>query len=440
MLDPKLLERDAEEVAKNLSRRGQVVGLNELLELFKRRKALIFELQKHQEERNSQSKLLGKASKEQIDAVREAMRSLGQAIREKELLLKEVEAKIEDLALRVPNIPRADVPDGKDADDNVEIKRVLTPRKFDFQPRDHVELGELTDTIDLERAAKISGARFGFFKGQASRLNRALIQMMTDYHVSKGDTELTPPYLVKASALVGTGSLPKFKEDLFEVPRHDTEPLYLIPTAEVPVTNYYADEILEEHKLPARFCAHSACFRSEAGSAGRDTRGMIRVHQFEKVEMVRFCIPEQANVELEDIVSRASELLSLLELPHRIVTLCAGDMGFQPEKTIDVEVWLPSQNTYREISSCSAYGTFQARRANIRYRAVSKAQGGKAPVEYVATLNGSGLPMGRTLVAIYENYQQADGSIRVPKVLQPYMNGLSVIPVYPSPASGGGRF
>ncbi|HXW59942.1 MAG TPA: serine--tRNA ligase, partial [Myxococcota bacterium] len=303
---------------------------------------------------------------------------------------------------------------------NVVVKEVLKKPSFAFSPRDHLELGTMTDTIDMSRAAKISGARFAFLKGAGAKLNRALLQFFCDFHVERGDCELTPPYMVREHAMVGAGTFPKFKEDAFKVVPAGDEPYYLIPTAEVPVTNYFADEILDEESLPLRFCAYSPCFRAEAGAAGKDTRGLVRLHQFEKVEMVRFAKPEQAMAELNLMVERASLLLSLLQLPHRIVELCGGDLGFHAEKTFDLEVFLPGQNAFREISSCSSFGSFQARRAKIRMKSAGK-------IEPIVTLNGSGLPLGRTLVAIYENHQQADGSIRIPEVLWPFMGNERLI-------------
>lgn len=429
MLDLKALEKDQEGFEKRLGRRGLVPGLSELLELSQERKSLISTMQVQQEQRNAASKALSQGNKDEIEKQRASLRDLAQSIKEKEAKLKEVEQKIEAFSLVLPNIPRDDVPSGESADDNVVVRTVLEPRVFSFPVRDHVELGENLGILNFERAAKISGPRFAFLQGAASRLNRALINFMTDYHVEHGDLELTPPYLVKESAMIGTGQFPKFVEDAFRVP-HGEHDLFLIPTAEVPVTNYLSGEIVEEAQLPLRFCAYSACFRAEAGAAGRDTRGLIRQHQFEKVEMVRFATPAQSNDELEAMVARASDMLSKLELPHRVVVLCTGDMGFQSEKTFDLEVWLPGQNCYREISSCSAFGSFQARRAQIRYRATSEVAGKPGKVEPLVTLNGSGLPLGRTLVAILENHQNADGSVNVPKALQPYMNGMTVIANY----------
>ena len=427
VLDLKALEKDPQAFEEKLKRRGQVAGLSELLELISSRKSLIVESQKQQEALNLASKALGQASKEEIEQKRAELKALSHAIKEREVRLKEVEEQLEAIALTIPNVPRDDVPFGKSEEDNVEVRKVLTPRVFDFPVRDHVEIGERAGIFDFARAAKVSGSRFAFLQGAGSRLNRALLQFLTDYHVDHGDTELTPPYLVRAHAMVGTGQLPKFKEDAFEVPAHQGESFYLIPTAEVPVTNFLADEIIDEAELPKRYCAYSACFRAEAGAAGKDTRGLIRQHQFEKVEMVRFATPKQANDELEAMVQRASDMLTLLELPHRVIVLCTGDMGFQSEKTYDIEVWLPGQGCYREISSCSAFGSFQARRARIRYRPTPAHAGDKPKPEPLVTLNGSGLPLGRTLVAILENHQQADGSVLIPKALHPYMRGMTQI-------------
>ncbi|MES2503799.1 MAG: serine--tRNA ligase [Myxococcota bacterium] len=421
MIDLKAFEKDPELFAQKLKRRGEIENLPELLKLVKERKALIAASQKLQEERNEANKSLGKAAKEEIELKRGALKELGQKIKDQEAELRRLEDALNFVALRIPNMPADDVPTGAGDEDNVEVRRVGTPREFEFTPLDHVELGSRLDIIDIERAAKTSGSRFAFLKGQASKLNRALIQYFCDFHTNLGDTELTPPYLVRAAAMVGVGQFPKFKEDVFEIQVPESEPFYLIPTAEVPVTYYHADEILNIAAMPMRYCAYSACFRAEAGSAGRDTRGLIRVHQFEKVEMVRFCTAAQAEAELDAMVARASQMLSELELPHRVVALCTGDIGFHSQKTYDLEVWLPAQNTFREISSCSSFGTFQARRAKIRYK---DEQGQTQPV---TTLNGSGLPLGRTLVAILENHQQADGSIHIPKVLQPYMGGLTCL-------------
>lgn len=428
MLDLKALEKDPEGFAKRLQRRGEIAGLSELVELIAKRKSVVQAAQIEQELLNAKSKALGKASKDEIEQCRTELRELSQRVKDKETELKDVELKLEQLAATIPNVPRDDVPMGTSDADNLEIKRIGAPRAFHFTPRDHVEIGQLTGTIDLQRAAKISGSRFVFLRRAASKLNRALIQYFLDFHSNHGDEELVPPYLVKAQAMYGTGQFPKFAEDVFHVPVPNADSLYLIPTAETSVTGFFADEILEEHQLPARFCAYSACFRSEAGSAGRDTRGIIRMHQFEKVEMVRFATPEQADDELERMVERASAILTSLDLPHRVMCLCTGDTGFSSEKTYDIEVWLPGQNTYREISSCSVFGSFQARRSNIRYRPLSEPGSNKKPKpEFLVTLNGSGLPLSRTIVAIMENHQQEDGSFTIPKVLRPYMGGMSKV-------------
>ncbi len=426
MLDLKLLEKEPDVVAAKLARRGEIAGLSELLALVSERKRRVHEAQILQEQRNQASDSLKSASKDVIDAKRTELRALSTTIKEHETTLKDLEARLEQLALTIPNIPSDDVPNGSSEDDNVLIRTIGILPEFSFKVRDHIELGEKLNIIDFERAAKVSGARFAFLRGQGSQLNRALIQYMSDFHTARGDTELTPPYLVREEALYGVGQLPKFKEDVFEVPFGE-KPLYLISTAEVPVTNFFADEILPQEQLPLRMFAYSACFRSEAGSAGKDTRGLIRVHQFEKVEMVRFATPEQAAAEHEEMIDRASTMLTELGLPHRIMALCMGDLGFQAEKKIDLEVWLPGQNCYREVSSCSSFGTFQARRAKIRYRPSADGAGKSAKPEVLVTLNGSGLPLGRTIVAILENHQQEDGSVRIPEVLRPYMGGKSRI-------------
>jgi seryl-tRNA synthetase len=423
MHDLKWLENNADEARSLLKKRGEVPDLARLLDLMKDRRALIIAGEDLKRRRNEINDALKKADKSEIEKRREEMRELAQKVKESDLKLAAVEEDLKCLSLVLPNLPRADVPNGSSEKDNVVVREVLEKPKFSFQPRDHVELGQLTDTIDLARAAKISGARFAFLKGAGSRLNRALIQFFADFHGEKGDTELTPPYMVREATMIGTGLFPKFKDDAFRVQNADEDPYFLIPTAEVPVTNYYADEILDEKLLPLRLFAYSPCFRAEAGAAGRDTKGIIRVHQFEKVEMVRFATPAQAMKEFMLMVERASTLLSLLELPHRIVELCGGDIGFHSEKTFDLEVYLPGQDAFREISSCSSFGSFQARRAKIRMRS----EDGK--IEPLVTLNGSGLPLGRTIVAIFENHQEADGSVRVPKVLQKYMGGLQKIAV-----------
>ncbi len=427
MLDLKLLERDPEGIKQRLLRRGAVPQLSELLALMHERKTLIASAQILQEKRNAESKALGQASKEEIEHKRAGLREVGERIREEEAKLREVEEKLAAIALAIPNIPRDDVPDGLDDSQNPEVKRVGEIPHFAFAVKDHVEIGHALGVLDLTRAAKVSGARFAFLQGAGSRLNRALASFFAEFHLARGDTELSPPFLVREHAMVNTGQLPKFKEDAFEVPLAGEESMYLIPTAEVSVTNYFANETLEEGELPKRFCAYSPCFRAEAGSAGKDTRGLIRMHQFEKVEMVRFATLEQADAELLDMVERASAILTALGLSHRIVEHCAGDLGFQAEKSFDIDVWFPAQNQYREISSCSSCGVFQARRAEIRYRPKATSENQKPKLQYVATLNGSGLPLGRTLAALLENHQQADGSVKIPEALWPYMGGVRVL-------------
>lgn len=421
MNDLKWIEANIEEAKALQKKRGSDAGIDQLVEIFKERRALILQSEALKKKRNDINDILKSKDKSEIEKCREEMRELSNSIKNGDRALVELEEKLSALALAVPNFPRKDVPEGTSADDNVVIKEVLSRRKFDFTPRDHVELGQLTDTIDFARAAKISGARFAFLKGAGARLNRALLQFFTDFHVNQGDVELAPPFMVRVQAMIGTGQFPKFVDDAFKVVKEDEEPFYLIPTAEAPVTNFLADEIIDEASLPLRYCAYSPCFRSEAGAAGKDTRGLIRMHQFEKVEMVRFAKIEDAMKELDLMVERASTLLTMLELPHRVVELCGGDLGFTAEKTFDLEVYLPGQEAFREISSCSSFGHFQARRAKIRTRVAS----GK--IETLATLNGSGLPLGRTIVGIYENHQQADGSIRIPPALRPYMGGLEYI-------------
>lgn len=423
MLDLKLLEHDPEGVRQALERRGQVPGLDDVLALVKERKELIAKVQVEQEERNAVNQKMKGAAKDEIDARRAELRALSDRIKEGEQRLKELEAALEAKVLPLPNLPLPEVPDGADESANVEVRRVGEPPRFDFEIKDHVDLGVSLGVLDFERGAKVSGARFTFLRGDGARLQRALASFMLDYHLAHGDLELSPPYLVTGQTMMGTGQLPKFEEDLFKVPRGEGEPLYLIPTAEVPLTNYYADEILDEEELPRRLCAWTPCFRAEAGAAGRDTRGLIRQHQFEKVEMVRFSTPEQAEAELDLMVERASGILSALELPHRVMLLCTGDMGATAEKTYDLEVWLPGQDTYREISSCSRCGTYQARRAKIRYRPVGEDPKKRPKPRPLITLNGSGLAVGRTLVALLENHQQKDGSVRVPERLRPYLGG-----------------
>lgn len=421
MNDLKWIEANVDEAKRLLAKRGEVLGIDKLLELINKRREQILLTEEQKRKRNEINDQLKAADKSEIDKKREEMRSLSNEIKDSDKKLSDLELELEELALNIPNIPHEDVPVGKSAADNVVVKQVLNKPEFSFKARDHVELGQLTDTIDFARAAKISGARFAFLKGAGARLNRALMQFFCDFHNDLGDIELSVPFMVRKQAMLGTGQFPKFVDGVFHVVKEGEENYYLIPTAEAPVTNFLADEIIDEAKLPLRYCAYSPCFRSEAGAAGQDTRGLIRMHQFEKVEMVRFAKPEQAMAELDLMVERASSLLRKLGLCHQVVNLCGGDLGFTSEKTFDLEVFLPGQNTFREISSCSSFASFQARRAKIRMRK----ENGKP--EALVTLNGSGLPLGRTLVAIYETHQQADGSIKIPEVLWPYMGGLQVI-------------
>lgn len=435
MLDKKRLEQDVDGVRAALMRRGEVPGLDEVVALISERKERIAEVQQAQEQRNVINQQMKGAAKEEIEERRAELRALSDGIKEREIVVKNLEEKLEEKLLQLPNIPLPEVPAGADETGNLEIRRVMDIPHFDFPAKDHVDVGVGLGWLDFERGAKISGARFTFLRGEGARLHRALASFMLDFHRERGDTELVPPYLVSPTTMMGTGQLPKFAEDLFQVPRGESEPLYLIPTAEVPLTNYYADEIIDEEALPARLCAWTPCFRAEAGAAGRDTRGLIRQHQFDKVEMVRLATPEQAETELDDMVQRASDILSALELPHRVVLLCTGDMGSSAEKTYDLEVWLPGQDAYREISSCSRCGTFQSLRAKIRYRPLGDNPQKRPKPRPLITLNGSGLAVGRTLVALLENHQQADGSVRIPAALRPYLGGLEQIGHENAPAN-----
>ena len=378
-----------------------------------------------QAERNSRSKSIGqaKARGEDIAPLLAQVDQLGGELEAGKRELEAIQVKLDAIALNIPNLPDASVPQGASEDDNVEVSRWGTPRSFDFPIKDHVALGENLNGLDFAAASKLSGARFAVMRAGIARMHRALAQFMLDLHTSEhGYVEMYTPYLVQASALQGTGQLPKFSEDLFRIEREEQAPLYLIPTAEVSLTNTVADEILEAAQLPLKMVAHSPCFRSEAGASGRDTRGMIRQHQFDKVELVQIVSPETSFAALEELTGHAEKVLQALELPYRKMALCTGDMGFGASKTYDLEVWIPSQEKYREISSCSNCTDFQARRMQTRFR---NPQTGKT--ELVHTLNGSGLAVGRTLVAVLENNQQADGSITVPAVLRPYMAGVEVI-------------
>lgn len=429
MLDPNLLRNELDAVAEKLARRGFTLDVDTLRTLEERRKVLQVETETLQAERNSRSKSIGeaKARGEDIEAVRREVNQLGDKLDAAKAALDEVQAELRAIALNIPNLPADEVPFGKDDSDNPEVSRWGTPKQYDFDVRDHVSLGEMTGGLDFPAAVKLTGARFVVMKGQIARLHRAIAQFMLDLHTEQhGYQEIYVPYLVNHDTLYGTGQLPKFAGDLFHTKpleeEAETSSYALIPTAEVPVTNLVRDEILDEADLPLRMTAHTPCFRSEAGSYGRDTRGLIRMHQFDKVELVQIVHPEKSMEALEELTGHAEKVLQLLNLPYRKVLLCTGDMGFGSRKTYDLEVWVPAQNTYREISSCSNCWDFQARRMQARFRSKDD----KKP-QLVHTLNGSGLAVGRTLVAIMENYQQADGRIEIPEVLRPYMKGLTHI-------------
>ena len=425
MLDIQLLRNDIQTTAQRLAQRGFVLDTDRFGELEGRRKQLQIRSEELQAQRNSLSKqigvLMGQGKKDEAEAAKAQVAQLKTDMENIERELPQVQAALDDLLLRIPNLPHESVPVGKDETENVEVRKVGTPRTFDFDIKDHVDLGAALG-LDFEKAAELSGARFSLMKGKIARLHRALAQFMLDTHTQQhGYTECYTPYIVNDSTLLGTGQLPKFGEDLFHVTRGGDETKltqYLIPTAEVTLTNTVRDTILAEKDLPLKLTAHSPCFRSEAGSHGKDTRGLIRQHQFDKVEMVQIVQPEKSYEALEEMVSHAENILKALELPYRVITLCTGDMGFGATKTYDLEVWVPAQNTYREISSCSNCEDFQARRMKARF----KDENGRNRL--VHTLNGSGLAVGRTLVAVLENHQNADGSIRIPAALRPYLGGL----------------
>jgi seryl-tRNA synthetase len=421
MLDPAFVRDNPDLVAQGLRNRGidPAADLEAFGRLEARRRAILPEMEGLKQQQNRSGEEVARAKKAGLDpsAIFAANRERGQRIKELEAELAGVEEERRNLLLTIPNLPHPDVPVGRSADDNVEVRRVGEPRAFDFEPQAHWDIGPALGIIDFERAARISGARFSFLVGDGARLSRALIDFMLSLHVGEhGYTEIEPPFLVNADTLTGTGNLPKFEADLFKI-AGDWD-LYLIPTAEVPVTNLYRGEILDGRQLPLKYVAYTPCFRSEAGSYGADVRGLIRQHQFDKVELVKFAPPDRSYDELEGLTRDAEQVLVRLGLPYRTVKLCTGDMGFASATTYDIEVWLPSQKTYREISSCSNTEAFQARRANIKFRPE-----GKGKAEYVHTLNGSGLAVGRTLIAVLENYQQKDGTIVIPEVLRPFMNG-----------------
>lgn len=420
MLDIKEMRRDPERVAKAVGRRGKEIDMKPFLEADEKRRQIIAKVEELQAQRNAKSKEVGqlKRNGENADALMAEVSAIKEEIEKLEASKEDVDKFVTEFVASIPNMPKDDIPDGGEDDYHVE-RTWGTPREFDFEPKAHWELGEALDILDFNRAAKVTGSRFVFYKGLAARLERAVIAFMIDMHIDKhGYTELIPPYMTNSTSDFGTGQLPKFAEDMFHLENTD---YYLIPTAEVPVTNYHRDEILTEKDLPVKYCAFSPCFRSEAGSAGRDTRGIIRQHQFHKVEMVKLAHPDHSWEELESLTNDAEEVLQALGLPYRVITLAAGDIGFSSAKTYDIEVWLPSYGKYREISSCSNFVDFQARRANIRFR------DNDGKVRYVHTLNGSGLAVGRTVSAIMENYQNEDGSITIPEALVPYMHGYTEI-------------
>lgn len=423
MLDVKLLRNNFDEVKQKLQNRGEDLGEFEKFgELDKRRRTLIVETEALKSQRNEVSQEIAKLKREKqdADAKIEEMRVVGDRIKTLDIELREIDEKLDMILMSIPNIPHESTPVGESEDDNVEIRKWGEVRAFDFEPKAHWDLGTDLDILDFENAAKVTGSRFVFYKKLGARMERALINFMMDLHSNEhGYEEMLPPYMVNRASMTGTGQLPKFEEDAFLI---EAEDYFLIPTAEVPVTNYHREDILKAEDLPRKYTAFSACFRSEAGSAGRDTRGLIRQHQFNKVELVQFVKPEDSYVALEKLTGNAEEVLRRLELPYRVLSMCTADLGFTAAKKYDLEVWIPSYNSYREISSCSNFESFQARRANIRFRR----EPGSKP-EYVHTLNGSGLALGRTVAAILENYQDADGSVRIPKVLQGYMGGIEKI-------------
>lgn len=422
MLDLKRIRTDFEAVSDQLATRGvSKEKLEELKALDQKRRDLLVTSEEAKAKRNTASAAIAQAKRNKEDAGQQiaAMQELSATIKGIDKELAELDEAVHSIITTLPNIPAKDVPIGADEDENVEVRRWGTPRSFDFDVKAHWDLGEDLGILDWERGAKVTGSRFLFYKGLGARLERALYNFMLDEHAKEGYTEVIPPYMVNHDSMFGTGQYPKFKEDTFELADSD---YVLIPTAEVPLTNYYRGEIIDGQDLPIYFTAMSPSFRSEAGSAGRDTRGLIRLHQFHKVEMVKFAKPEESYDELEKMVANAENILQKLELPYRVITLCTGDMGFSAAKTYDLEVWIPAQNTYREISSCSNTEDFQARRSQIRYR--DEADG---KVKLLHTLNGSGLAVGRTVAAILENYQNEDGSVTIPEVLRPYMGGVEVI-------------
>lgn len=422
MLDIRFIRENKDIIKESLDARNSDYPLDELLELDRTRRDILVEVEALKKKRNDASALIGKYKREgkDVNELLLEMQHVGETIKEHDEKLEKVEQRLNHLLFTIPNKLHESTPIGKDEDDNVEVRRWGEPKKFDFEIKSHDELGVNLDILDFERGAKLGGSRFTVYKGAAARLERALINFMLDTHTTEhGFTEILTPQLAKKEIMMGTGQLPKFEDDMYKIA---DEELYLIPTAEVTLTNLYNQEILEEEELPKYMCGFTACFRKEAGSGGKDLKGLIRQHQFNKVEMVKIVKPENSYEELEHMVNCAERILQKLEIPYRVITLCSGDLGFSAAKTYDIEVWVPSQDKYREISSCSNTQDFQARRAMIKYRSKEDKKS-----YYVHTLNGSGLAVGRTLLAIMENYQNEDGSITIPKVLVPYMNGMTVI-------------
>lgn len=422
MLDIRRIRANAEEVKEALKKRHGDYPIDKVLELDEKRRKIIIEVEEKKAKQNQVSKEIPKLKKEgkDVSEVLEEMKGLSDEVKELDIEIKEIDGAIKDLLLTIPNTPHETVVDGLSDEDNVEIRKFGTPREFDFEPKAHWDLGTDLGILDFERASKITGTRFSIFKGLGAKLERAIISFMLELHTSEhGYTEMLTPFMVNRDSMIGTGQLPKFEQDMFHLPGKD---YFLVPTAEVPLTNLHRDEILEEKDLPVYYTGYTPCFRQEAGAAGRDTRGLIRNHQFDKVELVKLSKPEDSYEELEKLTNNAEEVLKRLGIPYRVVMLSTGDLGFSSAKTYDIEVWMPSYGRYVEISSCSNFEDFQARRANLRYR---REDTGK--VEYVHTLNGSGLAVGRTFAAIVENCQQLDGSIKIPEVLRPYLNNIDTI-------------
>lgn len=420
MLDIKVIRQNPDLLIKALEKRHSKIDLTEFLDLDRKRREIIAEAEQLKNKQNEASKLIPGYKKEgkDISALMAEMKAIADRVKELDGKTREIDDAMEKIMLTIPNIPNELVPEGEDDRFNQEIRKYGTPTQFDFEPKAHWDLGSSLGILDPETAGKVTGTRFTFYRGLGARLERSIGNFMLDYHTAHGYTEIFPPFMVNRASMTGTGQLPKFEDGAFKITGTD---YFMIPTAEVPVTNMHRDEILDGSKLPIKYCAYSACFRQEAGSAGRDTRGLVRQHQFNKVELVKFTTPETSYEELEDLTHEAEMILQEIGLPYRVVRLCAGDLGFSSAMTYDIEVWMPSYGRYVEISSCSDFEAFQARRANIRYK-----NGPKDKAQYVHTLNGSGLAIGRTTAAILENFQQADGSVKVPEVLQKYM-GTDVI-------------